>query len=114
MLPKQRKDTHGAILNPMDLDKLAFVGVYFELPLFCCGLLPGRPSRNSFQKPAKRRAKDFLPVLLNDRAVSHDNPIKIPTKYPIQPFSQAPAIGNSRKIKPCESAPWVGANDEIT
>ena len=64
----------------------------------------------SLQEPTKRRAKDFLPVVLDDCAVSNDDLIKIPIKYPFQRRAHASAIGNGRPIKSCESATWVRAD----
>jgi hypothetical protein len=40
--------------------------------------------RQSLQEPTKRRAKDFLPMVLDNCAVSHDYLVKIPIKYPFQ------------------------------
>jgi hypothetical protein len=78
MLPKVRKDRHGAILNPTDLDKLAFVGIYFELSLFGCGKCAKTSRklldwvnksgitwrRNFFGVPQRRR---WLTMLRRDR-----------------------------------------------
>jgi hypothetical protein len=59
----------------------------------------------------KCRAKDVLPVVLDDGTVSNDDLIEIPIKYPLHRRTHASAICNIRLIKTCESATGKGADN---
>ena len=47
---------------------------------------------NHFKSHRKRRAKDFFPVVLNDGAVSNDDLIEVPIKYPLHRHAHAAPI----------------------
>src|SRR5438132_5351445 len=64
------------------------------------------------QEPSKRRAEDFLPVVLDDGTVSNDDLIKVPIKYPLHRRAHAPVICNGRPIKTRESAAGKAADNQ--
>jgi hypothetical protein len=72
------------------------------------------PITSRLQEPSKRRAKDLLPIVLDDGAVSNDDLIEIPIKYAFQRRAHASAICNSGPIKTCESATGKGADNQRT
>jgi hypothetical protein len=68
----------------------------------------------SLQEPSKRRAKDFLPVVLDDGAVANDDLIEIPIKYPLHRRAHASAICNGGPIKTRKSATGKWADNQRT
>ena len=71
-----------------------------------------KSQRQSFQQPSKRRAKNFLPVVLDDGTVSDNDLIEVPIKYPLDGRVHAPAIGNGGPIKTRESAAGKRADNQ--